>query len=1326
MKAVPMLCACLMLFVVSTASAEQAPEEIRQFAKTGVGAGQTSNPRGMATDPDTGHVYVAEATNQRVSEFDAWGEFVRAWGWGVVSGGAAGSGDLTAGSASVTSVLTTSKAFKVGQTVLGSGIPAGTTIVAVGAGTMTLSQAATQSGVGVPLSVSAGANNVPVNEQQTVTLAAGVTGGNFKLTYTTPNPSNSTATTANIPYNATPVEVEAALAALPNIGPGNVAVTSVNPGGGAAKGGPYVVTFGGTRFADTDVNQMTVAAGSPPLAGGSATVATTIIGGNAAEVCTTGCQAGLSGSNAGQLASPVGVALDSSGNVYVAEFANRRIQKFDPSGNFLLMFGGGVNKTTAANICTKADLEAGKVCGAGSTGSAQGQFGVWKSVGNFIAISGSDAIYVGDNNRIQAFAANGSFQSEIPLASPECGFVDSLAIEPSGNLWVACEQAKLPGIRRISPAGAVLGTIASSGESPPQALVPKALAADSAGRLYVVDGSSNPIIRKFDSAGVELTSFGRDAFTASTGIAVNSIGDVYVSNGNPTNSYIRSYGPLPYVFGLPPSQAPTVGAQYATSVGVNGAAVRAEINPHFFATTYYVEYGLADCAANPCAAKPVPPGAALSGLRDRFYETAEVALSGLTPGATYHYRFIAQSDGGGPVPGADRIFTTYRARGIGLPDGRAFEMVSPADKHSGDAARPNSYLVDNNYSAPLQASTSGDQIVYPSLAAFGGAVGAPAVSHYLARRDASGWSNQNITAPNSEGQTDGPVRGFSSDLSFTAVAQKEPTLAAGAAPGFENLYLRDNESGAFEALTTETPRITVDQSEYCVDYAGASADSSHVIFSAEGALTPGAPEGEGFNLYEWTASTGLRLVSVLEDESPAPLGASTGFGPGKSAATCGRMQDAFLRHAISDDGSRIFWTDKSAGSRLFARLDGTETIQLDAAQGGPGPAGGGQFWTASTDGGTVFFTAANRLTAGAGAAGLYRYDVDARALSSLTPDPGAANVLGVLGASDDGASVYFAAAGALAPGATAGQANLYLWQEGEPLRFIATLSADDASSWSKNPTNQTARVTPDGRHLAFVSVAGLTGRDSTGPSCEVVSPSPLAFGPGECSQVFLYDADAGELICASCNPSGARPAGPSVVPSWITSFEQPRYLSDDGGRLFFESYDRLAMQDTNATRDVYEFEREGLGSCDADDNAFDPVTGGCLYPISAGPGSGESYFADASSEGDDVFFSTPLQLLPGDVDQNYDVYDARVGGGFPPSPPPPPACLGEACRPAQAPPSNGAPSSSGFFGEGNVRGDRARGPHCPKGKRPARRGGKKVCIKRHPGKRTGHNRRAAR
>lgn len=1151
--------AALVCISVVPAGAAGGPEFLVQFGSTGTEAGQLTNARGVATDPTTGHVYVADLANQRIAEFTAWGEFVKAWGFGVADG-------------------TTS--------------------------------------------------------------------------------------------------------ALQTCGPG----------------------------------------AAPP---------------------TATCFKGVQGVGAGGFKNPVGVAVDSSGDIYVVDFTNRRVQKFDSAGHFLLMFGGGVNKTKVEeagsteaeqNLCTASD-----VCQAGTTGTGQGQFGAWK-VGSFIAVGPADIVYVGDNNRIQAFNPDGTFNSE--LALPGAGFVESLAVDPSGSLYVASEQTKVPGIRKLSPSGTVLNTIdnAINGKGEPVAIVPKALASDSSGNLYVVDdqpaASALPEVFKLNSGGEQKASFGEGEFTASTGIGTNTIGDVYVTNSAPTNSYVRAYGPLPNDFEPPPEVPPEIVSEYAASAGTTSAVVKAEINPHFFPTTYYVEYGTADCSKAACTQKPAAPGSPLVTQRQRAVPTSGVPLNGLTPGSVYHYRFVAVSEAG-TVFGLDRTFKTYLSGAFALPDGRAFEMVSPPDKHSGEVGFPGNPggLVDPFFSVtPLQASVSGEAIAYPSFTPFGDAHSAPAASRYLSKRSGAGWSTANITPENQEGFTRDPFRGFSSDLSFSAVIQREPKLDPAAVEGFENLYLRNDGTGEVHALTTEAPRgPDTGVSSYCVGFAGASANSDHVIFVAKGALTPDAPEESGVSLYEWSGGQ-LSLVSVLPGEVPAQPSESAGFGAGGSGC---QMNQSIVRNAISADGSRIFWT---TGGQLFARLNGIKTIQLDAPQGGLGPAGGGGFWAASDDGSKVFFTSPNQLTADASAEGLgdlYLYDVNAETLTDLTADPTPGtdppNVQGVLGASEDGAYVYFVANGALMEGAIAGQPNLYLWHAGDGLRFIATLPTTDSaihndtgvprfsklngpfSSWNAAPSGQTGRVTPDGHHLAFMSVASLTGYDNV----DQFRSEPV-------SQVYLYSADSDELTCASCNPSGARPIGFSELPVWNTPYEQPRYLSDDGGRLFFQSFDALSVNDTNGTQDVYEFERNGVGSCSAENVAFSASSGGCLFPISTGSNGDESYFLDASSDGRDVFLSTRQQLFPADVDERYDVYDARIGGGFAPPPPPPSICLGEACRPAEVAPTETPPSSSAFFGEGNVKAQHRQRRRCPKGKNRVRLHGKTRCVKPAGGKRTRHARRAAR
>ena len=251
------------------------------------------------------------------------------------------------------------------------------------------------------------------------------------------------------------------------------------------------------------------------------------------------------------------------------------------------------------------------------------------------------------------------------------------------------------------------------------------------------------------------------------------------------------------------------------------------------------------------------------------------------------------------------------------------------------------------------------------------------------------------------------------------------------------------------------------------------------------------------------------------------------------------------------------------------------------------------------------------------------------------------------------------------------------------------LSVEDQNDWAPQPKNLSARVTPDGRHLAFLSLESqaLAGYENTvaeGQHCQQDLNERGLFGGPLCTQAFLYDAEADTLSCASCNPTGERPLGPAALPPWSNVYEGPRYLSDDGQRLFFESFDALASADENGLRDVYEFERPGTGSCTTNSGTFDPVSGGCHFLVSSGKSGAQSYLLDASSNGRDAFFSTRSKLVGWDPNENYDVYDYREGGGFP-EPAEPQVCLGEACKaPSPAVPTTASPASPYFFGPGNA------------------------------------------
>jgi hypothetical protein len=220
-------------------------------------------------------------------------------------------------------------------------------------------------------------------------------------------------------------------------------------------------------------------------------------------------------------------------------------------------------------------------------------------------------------------------------------------------------------------------------------------------------------------------------------------------------------------------------------------------------------------------------------------------------------------------------------------------------------------------------------------------------------------------------------------------------------------------------------------------------------------------------------------------------------------------------------------------------------------------------------------------------------------------------------------------------------------------------------------------------------------------------------------EVFVYhaagEAEAGTLLCASCNPTSARPHGveskkageglvgsvwdtrtwlAATVPGWTPytlgqTLYQSRYLSDQG-RLFFNSSDALVPADANGTEDVYQYEPPGVGDCTESKPTFSPASAGCVDLISSGTSKEESAFLDASESGNDVFFLTASQLSHRDVDTALDVYDAAVGGTEA-EVARPVECSGDACQQPAVPPNDATPGSLTFNGAGNV-------VECPKGK----------------------------
>ncbi len=644
-----------------------------------------------------------------------------------------------------------------------------------------------------------------------------------------------------------------------------------------------------------------------------------------------------------------------------------------------------------------------------------------------------------------------------------------------------------------------------------------------------------------------------------------------------------------------------------------------------------------------------------------------------------------------------------------LPDGRAWEIVSPPEKNNALITGIDGFP-GTSLGGLIQAASDGESIIYASNGAFAEPGGAPLAAQYLATRSADGWSTVSIIpAIRSESYgtvgRGGPYKAFSADLSSGLMVNgvrrpiKNPPLAEGAPEGYQNLYIHSLNTDSFQPVLTSTPNES--PSEFELTFQGATPDLSHIVFSSFEALTTNAVDDGHPNLYEWSNGQ-LQLVSILPGEeqgvSTPVLGEDYNGEPGG------------VSYPMSDSGSVVFFTDENheiEERNLYAHENGI-TVQVDASREGF-ESGGGLFQTAASDGSRVFFTDKRRLTSNSTAepnkdlSDLYEYDLVGHRLSDLTvADPAGAEVQRVLGASEDGSYVYFVANGVLATGASRGDCstsiveggsqtcNLYVWHRSTPtdtIKFIATLSEDDnsevpkdlpenggrADDWTSVTADRTSRVTPDGLNLVFMSDGDLTGYDNRNPET----------GQRE-EEVYDYNAGRNMLSCVSCNPSGAQPTGSSNIPGGtqyeiVRAIYQSRALSDVQGRarVFFDSSDALVPQDTNGTQDVYEWEEDGRGSCQ--------TTDGCVGLISSGTDGSESSFMDASVDGKDVFFLTNAELVSQDTDQLLDLYDAREDGGFPALPTQSPGCEDEACkRPLAQAPSLEAPTSTSYVGSGDL------------------------------------------
>jgi hypothetical protein len=273
------------------------------------------------------------------------------------------------------------------------------------------------------------------------------------------------------------------------------------------------------------------------------------------------------------------------------------------------------------------------------------------------------------------------------------------------------------------------------------------------------------------------------------------------------------------------------------------------------------------------------------------------------------------------------------------------------------------------------------------------------------------------------------------------------------------------------------------------------------------------------------------------------------------------------------------------------------------------------------------------------------------------------------------------------------QRNLYLADDGG-VQYVTTF----------DPGTGAVRynLSPDGRHLAFVTTARLSSYDNVAApngECEEIDSAPGLPGV-PCREVYSFDADSGALRCVSCNPSGAAPMGDAIASAG------GRFMADDG-RVFFSTRDALVPRDTDGLYSVYEYVAgrpqlisSGTSAADRSPGLFNVAGLGPYWdPVYTG-------LEAVSADGVDVFFSTFDSLVPEDNNGQFvKIYVARTSGGFATSVPPLPCEAADECHgPASAsPPEVEVGSGADLASGGNLSSEKQNKRAKRRAKRRARK-----------------------
>lgn len=736
------------------------------------------------------------------------------------------------------------------------------------------------------------------------------------------------------------------------------------------------------------------------------------------------------------------------------------------------------------------------------------------------------------------------------------------------------------------------------------------------------------------------------------------------------------------------------------------AELIAKVNPGGAETTYHFEYGPTSSYGESTAEQTLPAGA------------SDVSVSAfaqsLQPGTGYHFRLVAINSAG-TTESPDVVFSTRSHEAAGedtcpnaavrvqqsstrLPECRAYEQVSPVDKHSSDVMGFNAMSAD------------GEAVSWFGLGAYADPQGpGNAVLPYVARRSGGSWQVTNM-APRIAASRPGAISllgaySFSDDLSTLAIITSasydsaDQDLFFGFLPQLDVYRVRSDRQAELRSHNISGP-LTNEPVE--ARLVGTSADGSTEFFLTSEKLDPSAPDGVQ-SLYR---NHNGQVDLVSRDEIGVPLAAGGRLGVGRegpypSTGEVGMLTDS---DAVSPDGESFVYISEG---QVYLRSANGEVRIISRSQrtGDDGAAAphGARFAGANDTLTKILIGSKDPLTDDAPPyedfeGSFYLYDTSQDELTYIGKDStvregNASN--GVVKISPNADRIYFVEAKFVPDTVEIVESRLFVWSP-EGTREIGEVDKADglAAGGIRTPNRTAAYLSHSGNRLVFQSRGDAAGIGSSGRS-----------------QVYLYDYGKDATVCLSCgSPTSMGGSYVAIQGVGELGTNQPRVISADGSRVIFTSGDQLLPQDSNSVNDAYQWTMGGYGGCTPASGSFEPASGGCLYLLSAGDSPYPSRTLAISPDGANVFIQTRSKLAPSDTDNGLsDIYSVRVNGGS--LVPQHAACIGDACQVGSTPPERTQIGSALIQREGKPKARHK--SRCQRKKaRGSKRRGKARCGKR--------------